>query len=219
MIEIKLTSAIFCLVLSLSLLILPGVAAGLEVQTSIGIIGVGVIDREVAANTEVGLVGIKYTEHFYTQSLGRYGLSKVNYTSDFAFVANNRKNSTINADFIFELSNIYQSASVRDYELRSRQSFWTRGNTEAAVMFTVDNHSSSFDLAQEMTGAGGYCLLARNRTDWHTKEYADTAEYNGTYGLIISSFFGEPYYPAAGIEDWLLCPGDEKAGSYIIVEP
>jgi hypothetical protein len=189
------------------------------VQTSIGIIGVGVIDGEVAANTEVGFAGIKYTERFYTQSLGRYEVSKVNYTSDFALVADNRKNSTINAYSIFELSNIYHSASVRDYELRSRQSFWTRGDTEVAVIFAVDNHSSSFDLAQELTGAGGYYLLARNSTDWHTKEYVNTADYNGTYELIISSFLGEPYYPAAGIEDWLLCPGDEKAGSYSIEEP
>jgi len=76
----------------------------------------------------------------------------------------------------------------------------------------VDNHSSSFDLAQTISGAGGYCISAKNSTDWHTKAYFDTADYKGTYDVLIGSFFGAPYYPAAGISDWLLCPSDVPIG-------
>lgn len=210
---------IFCLLLVLSLLFLAGVAAGLEVQTSVAIQGEGVIDKEAGANTEARLAGLKYTEYLHTQSLGLHGPSKVNYTSEFSFIAANEKNSTLNLDLAFELSNIYQTTSVRDYQLRSKQSFWTEGNTEAVVMVAVNNHSSSFDLAQAITGAGGYRLLVRNSTDWHTKEYYDTADYKGTYDILIGSFFGKSYYPAAGLNDWLMCPGGQERGDVITIAP
>ena len=202
-----------CLLLSLLLLSLPGIAAGLEVQTSSVIRGEGVIDKEVSANTEVGVSGIKYLEYFHTQSLGLYGPSDVNYTSDFCMVANTKENSTITIDSTFEASNIYQIASVMDYRLRSKQSFWSRGDAEAVAMFSVDNHSSSFDFAQAILGAGGYRLLVRNSTDWHTKEYLETAEYNGTYNIILGSFFGAPYYPEAHLDDWLVCSGGQEWGT------
>ena len=201
---------LLCLLLALLLLSLPGIVAGLEIQTSSIIRGEGMIDKEVSANTEVGVSGIKYIEYFHTQSLGLYGPSDVNYTSDFCMIANTKENSTITIDSAFEASNIYQTASIMDYRLRSKQSFWTRGDVEAVSMFSVDNHSSSFDFAQAISGAGGYRLLVINSTDWHTKEYLETAEYNGTYDILLGSFFGTPYYPEAELGDWLVCPGGQE---------
>ena len=202
-----------CLLLALLLLSLPGIAVGLEVQTSSAIHGEGTIDKEVSANTEAGLSGIKYIEYFHTQSLGRYGPSDVNYTSDFCMIADTKENSTITIDSTFTASNIYQIVSVMDYRLRSKQSFWARGDVEAVAMFSVDNHSSSLDFAQAILGAGGYRLLVRNSTDWHTKEYLETAEYNGTYDIVLGSFFGTPYYPKSELCGWLDCPGGQDWGT------
>lgn len=212
---ITLKKPIFYLLVVLSLLFIPGVAAGLEVQTTIAITGENlIIDKEAGANTEVGWSGIKYVDYFHTQSLGIYAPSNVNYTSDFSLLSSTEKNTTLNVDSAFEATNIYQTTSIMDYRLKSKQSFWTRGDTEAVTMFAVDNHSASFDLASAVTGEGGYRLLVRNSTDWHTKEYYDTADYKGTLELLIGSFIGAPYYPAAGLgEEWLICPNGQEWGT------
>jgi uncharacterized protein with GYD domain len=218
--KLTLKKPIFFFLLALSLLSIPGVAAGLEVQTTFSIQGEDlIIDKELEVNTEVRLAGIKYTDYLRTQSLGKHDTSKVNYTMEFNLLSGDEKNSTLNVDSSFEATNICQMASVRDYGLKSKQSFWTEGDTEAVVMFAVDNHSSSFDLAQAITGAGGYRLLVRNSTDWHTKEYYDTADYSGTLELLIGSFFGKSYYPAAGIGDFLQCPWGSTFGDCQRDEP
>ena len=217
---ITLKKPIFYLLVVLSLLFIPGVAAGLEVQTTIAITGEDlIIDKEASVNSEVGWSGIKYVDYFHTQSLGRYAPSNINYTSDFSLLSSTEKNTTLNVDSAFEATNIYQITSVMDYRLRSKQSFWTKGDTEAVTMFAVDNHSASFDLAQVVTGAGGYRLLVRNSTDWHTKEYYDTANYKGSMELLIGSFIGEPYYPAAGLGGWLDCPHGPTFADYKIEKP
>jgi hypothetical protein len=217
---ITLKKPIFYLLMVLSLLFIPGVAAGLEVQTTIAIIGENlIIDKEAGANTEVGWSGIKYTDYFHTQSLGIYAPSNINYTSDFSLLSSTKQNTTLNVDSAFEATNIYQTTSVMDYRLKSKQSFWTEGDTEAVTMFAVDNHSASFDLAQELEGAGGYRLSVWNSTGRHTKEYYDTADYKGTLELLVGSFIGEPYYPAAGVNDWLRCPNGQEWGDVIIGEP
>jgi hypothetical protein len=219
MIKIKLKSPIFCLILALSLLILPGVTTGLEVETSVMIEGIGVMDHIAEANTEPDYGGLKYHESFYTQSLGRYGTSKVNYSSAFSLVASTKLNSTLIADTSFDLTNIKQHVCLQNYNIKTLQSFKTEGSALAAYSFMADNHTSSFDLISEVRKCGGYRLKALNSTDWHTKEYLDQADYCGNYTIELSSFFGTPCYPAAGIDDWLFCPGSEEAGRNIIVEP
>jgi hypothetical protein len=217
--KITLKKAIFSLLIALSLLSLSGVAAGLEVETTVMIEGTGVIDHVAEANTEPNYGGLQYHEHFYTQSLGHYGISEVNYSSAFSLVASNKLNSTLITDTSFDLTNIKQHVCLQNYNIKTLQSFKAEGSALAAYSFMADNHTSSFDLISEVHKCGGYRLKALNMTDWHTKEYLDQADYCGNYTVELSSFFGTPYYPAAGIEDWLLCPGDEAGNGYNIEEP
>jgi hypothetical protein len=203
-----LKSPSFFLLMVLSLLLFPwGVAAGLEVHTTTIIVGDGVIDKEVGVNTHIAQAGLKYSEYLYTDSLGIRGFSEVNYTSDLSLFAASVQNSTLNIDTAFELTRIKQMACMRNYNLLSRQSFFTNGNTSAVTVFVTDNSSATFDLAQELRGAGGYKLLVRNCTDMHVREYSDVAQYNGDYELIIGNIIGTKYFPGAPVdEDWLSCP-------------
>lgn len=235
MTRIKLKSPIFCLLLVLSLLTLPGIAAGLDVETDVKMIGEGVIDHEAGVNTEVGFSGIKYTEYFYTKSVGYYNiyniskssgyyniyniynLSTVDYSSYLDLKARDSLNTTLEVDCDhLVLSNIRQMACLRHYNLaclphydhKSRQSFKTEGDTKAYYTFSADNCSASIYLNQTLEGSGGYYLLVRNSTDMHTKEYLDRSEYMGDYELIeVDNYVGCDGYPGAGLDgDWLPCP-------------
>ena len=203
------------LVLALAFSLMICTTSALEVSTSVIISGNGTLDLEAEANTEPGYNGLKYSEYAYTKSLGLYGLSEVNYSSNFDMVAADRKNSTINVESAFELTEIKQMACLRNYDLclsnyslLGGQSFFTKGDTTAVAIFAADNSSMSMDLAQELVGAGGYKILVRNGTDMHVKRYIDTSSYEGTYQLVIGSFIGCNAYPASGLNgDWLACPG------------
>lgn len=192
---------------------------GLEVQTATIIVGVGVIDEERGVNTHAGREGIKYSEYIYTKSLGLYGLSEVNYTSDFSMYASNTLNSTLNLDVAFELTEIKQMANLRNYNLLSSQSFFTNGNASTIVAFAADNRTASFDLAQNLIGAGGYKLLVVNNTDKSVREYWDTAKYEGEYELIIGNVIGSSHFPGASCDDWLACPGDATWGDAVFEIP
>ena len=203
------------LVVALAFSLIICSASALEVSTSVIISGNGTIDLEAEANTEPGYNGLKYSEYAYTKSLGLYGLSKVNYSSNFDMVAGDQRNSTINVESAFELTEIKQMACLRNYNLcisnsslLGGQSFFTKGDTTAVAIFAADNSSMSMDLAQELVGAGGYKILVRNGTSMHVKEYLDTSCYEGTYELVIGSFIGCENYPASELNrDWLRCPG------------
>jgi hypothetical protein len=220
----KLIHVFLCLLL-LALILLP--ASGLKVSTTVNLVGNGTLDLEAEANTEPGYNGLKYSEYAYTKSLGLYGLSDVNYSSNFDMVASDWRNSTINVESAFELTEIKQMACLRNYDLclsnyslLGGQSFFTKGDTTAVVMFAADNSSMSMDLAQELVGVGGYKILVRNSTNMHVKEYLDTSRYNGTYELVIGSFIGCENYPAAEQwSDWLKCPWGPTFGDCKTEEP
>jgi hypothetical protein len=216
----------FLIVLSL-LLFLAGVVAGLEVQTSTSLIGNGTVDHETEMNTHAGYEGFKYEDGYYTRSLGWWGPSNVNYTSEINLIASDKANSTIDVSTLFELTNVKQDASLRNYNIMASQSFKTDGDSVTAYSFTGDNHTSTFDMVQELLGCGKYKLFARNvtrsgnSTNLHTYEFLDKADYCGNFTLELSSFFGSPVYPAANMteEEWLFCPHGSTFGDCKMGEP
>jgi len=148
-------------------------------------------------------------EGFYTKSLGYYNISEIEFVSDFTMVASDKENTSLAVDGALAATNVKQKACLRHYDvcgLKSRQSFWTHNDTEVVYAFSADNSTASFDLAQNMSGAGGYRILVLNSSNYHVKEYIDTARYLGDYELLISNWIGCDAYPGAGEEDWLFCP-------------
>lgn len=180
---------------------------GLEVSTTVNLVGNGTVDHEAEVNTHQNYEGLKYTEGFYTRSLGWYANSSVIYSSDFSLVASDKMNSTIDVTSSFELSNAKQDACLRNYNIEAIQGFKTYGKSVAAYAFSGTNHTSQFDLIQEVYEGGRYKLAAKNLSDRHIYTYLDKADYCGNYTLELSSFFGTPYWPAAGCDDYLSCPG------------
>ena len=203
--KLKLVS--FCLLL-LALLLASQAAAGLEVTSSTLVSGVGVIDHEAEANTEVGFNGLKYRDSFYTRSLGYWNISEVNYTSEFTMSALGKLNSTINVDTGLELTNGRQVAYLSNYNINTGQSYYFNGDSSVVSSFAADNCSASFDLAQELLGIGGYKLIALNESNSYVKEYLDKGSYTGDFReIIISNYMGSCSYPASELdEDWLICP-------------
>lgn len=202
--KLKLVS--FCLLL-LALLLIPQVV-GLEVTSSTMVTGVGVINHEAEANTEVGYKGLKYLDSFYTRSLGYWNISEVNYTSEFTMTALGKLNSTINVDTGLELTNGRQMAFLRNYNINTGQSYYFNGDSSVVSYFAADNCSASFDLAQELSGIGGYKLMVLNESNSRVKEYLDKGSYTGDFkAIIISNYMGSCSYPASELdEDWLICP-------------
>ena len=193
--------------LIISLCVLLSGASGLEISTSIAIEGEGTLDRETEINTDMGTKsGLKYSENIYSQSLGLYRHSEINYTSEIQVVAEG-ENSTIDVSSAFELTNIVQEACIKNYEIMVGQCNWLRGDEIAAMTFTADNRSSAMDAAIEAEGKGGYKLQAKNETDVHKYIYLDRADYEHDMTLLITSFIAREEYPASDIpEDWLCCP-------------
>lgn len=201
------------LVLALAFSLMICTASALEVQTRTSLVGNGTACHEAEANTEAGLGGLKFEEGFYTKALGYYNISEINYSSDFSLLAGDRMNSTLVSDGSFSLTNTKQYACSKNLNIRTVQAFETYGKVEAAYSFMSDNHTSSFDLVSNVYECGKYKLMALNSSDAHTKEYMDRADFCGNFTLELCSFFGSPYYPAAGVEEWLSCPGGAQWNS------
>ncbi|MCK4252299.1 hypothetical protein KAX97_12695, partial [candidate division WOR-3 bacterium] len=91
--------------------------AGLEVSSSISLVGEGIADHETEINTHANYEGFKYEDGFYTRSLGWWGLSNVNYTSEINLIASDKANSTIDVIVLFELTNARQDACLRNYNI------------------------------------------------------------------------------------------------------
>lgn len=209
---------VFLCLLLLALLLTPQ-AAGIKVQTSVIIEGEGVFDFERSADTHVELDGLKYSDWIYTRSLGYWGDSNVNYTSDFSMLSADKLNSTIAVDIGYEITNFKGMACMRNYNLLGRQSYYTDGDAVTVVAFATDNHSMSMDLATETIGMGKYRILVRNESNMHVFTYLDKGELIGNYSLIIGSYIGEDYYPASDIEDFLPCPWGPTFGDCKTEEP
>ena len=180
--------------------------AGLEVETAVNIVGEGVIAHEIELNTEKGYRGLKISDSFYTRSLGMYGLSEVNYTSDLCLIVSSRANSTIYQDFEYELTNIRQTTELKNYNIGTKQVFFADGNIVTVAALDATNHSSMVDLEMELEGTGGYKILAVNMKDPHVREYLDASTSNGSYEIMVSSSIGSNYFPAGPCDSWLECP-------------
>lgn len=214
----KMKLKMFFLCLLLLALLLP-LAAGLEVTTSAIVAGTGVFNCERSADTHVELDGLKYSDYIYTRSLGYWGASEVNYTSEFSMLSADTLNSTINVDSAYEMTNFKGMACIRNYDLLGRQSYYTDGDAVTVVAFATDNHSMSMDFATETIGMGKYKILVRNESNMHIFTYLDKGEYVGNYSALISSYIGTAFYPASKIEDSLPCPWGSTFGDCKTEEP
>ena len=175
----------------------------LDITTSLYIEGEGVTYRELEAESEDGLNGLKYEEEWITPGLGYHGNTTIQYEELFFFSINNASYLSVEATTTY--TNLQYETCAKNYILGAAQGHKNDGNSSLSLFYQADNMTSAFMATGGIAGKTIFQFMATDYNN-NTRLYRDKITHIGSANLTVENVVMQTDYPAAGEKEWLECP-------------
>ena len=195
------------------LILSVGVAIAAEdydIATELQINGTGSFDRTLKVQTDLGYMGKTLDEDYYTRWMGTDGDSNIQYDSVLEVYMGNSSEfedervTTIDYAQTAFSTNAKQLVCAKNYDIGSRQGFYSRNNLIKSFEVSMDDAVNEFDIDASVNGR---LRLMQKVVDPVTRViYLDEdTQLDGRYDVAWNSYIEKISYPE-GMEDWLGCP-------------
>ena len=181
-----------------------------DLATELQINGTGSFDRTLKVQTDLGYIGKTLDEDYYTRWMGTEGNSNMQYDSVLEVYMGNSSEfederiTTIDYAQTAFSTNAKQLMCSKNYDMGSRQGFYSKGNLIKSFEVSMDDAVNEFDIEASVNG---HLRLMQKVVDPVTRViYLDEdTRLDGRYDVAWNSYIEKISYPA-GDEDWLGCP-------------
>lgn len=194
---------LFLCLLLLTSTIATTASQDLDITTSLFIKGEGVTYRELEAESEDGLNGIKYKEEWITPGLGIHGNTTLQYEEFWFFSIGNA--SYLSVEVAATYTNLEHLTCAKNYILGASQGHKQRGNSSLTLMYQADNMTSAFLGTGGIAGKTIFQFIATDYNN-NTRLYRDKITHIGSANITVENVVMGRDYPAAGEKDWMACP-------------
>lgn len=181
-----------------------------EVGSTLEIVGIGTMDRELLAQSGWGYDGQKLTESMYTKWMGTDGLSNITYKSDLnVFLGKSDEHEDTNLTEIAYgqtaiTSNMRQTVCSRNYEAGVASGFKLTGTSIRAFEIDMLPNSNYLDFEGAIEGSAVLRHVVVD-PDTKLKIVKERTEVDGKFNIDWEAYGDKLIYP--GDEgDWLGCP-------------
>lgn len=201
----KSTNLFVCICIILGMVIGSAAAATpIEISIFEKVVGEGTIDRSILFQTDYGFEGQKFNADVYTPSLGRYGISFLNYTEESNMVLDNE--TTIVVIGSGTIINTKTAMAIKNYAMNTSMYHKIVGDCVLDYEYMADNNITAQYLVGKVDGRGDVSGLMRNSYD-RTYIVRDRTQFDGKFKIEFEKEISCVEYPALKIgADWLGCP-------------
>jgi len=179
-------------------------ATPIEISSFVNVVGEGTVDRSVVLQTDYGFGGLKYNADVYTPSLGRHGISFLNYTEELNMVLDNE--TMIEVVGSGTVINTKTAMGIKNYNMGTCMRYKIDGNYVLDYEHLVDNNITARYLLGKVDGKGDVSAIMKNLNN-RTYIVRDRMQFDGKYKMESDFEISRIGYPASkvGVE-WLGCP-------------
>ena len=185
-------------------------ASNVEVGSTLEIVGIGTMDRDLLAQSEWGYNGQRLTETMYSRWMGTDGLSNVSYSSDLnvyigASDTHEDENTTeISYGQTAVTSNMKQKVCSQNYEAGVVSGFKLDGMSGRTFEIGMAPDSNYIEFEGAVDGSAVLKHMVVDPTS-RLKVVKEVTRLDGRFNIAWDAFGEKLVYP--GDEgDWLGCP-------------
>lgn len=179
-------------------------AIPIEVSRFVDIRGEGIVDHSITLQTDHRFEGQKFNADMYTPSLGKYGISYLNYTEEIHMVLDNE--TMIEVVGGGTVINTKTAMGIKNYDMGVSACHKIRGDYILDYDYLADSNITARYLDGKVDGKGDISVLMRNSIN-RTHIVQDRTQFDGNFNIRSEIEISQIEYPALDTEaDYLGCP-------------